>query len=100
MIFLHPPLRCASPTASGAAQIYAIGSLLARAVRLPGFSLMQHRRHAHHDLRDDDRPFGIIYAICYGPEAALFADLFDAGCANGHLLRLPVLRHLRSGSRR
>ena len=21
--------------------------------------------------------FGIIYAICYGPEAALFADLFD-----------------------
>lgn len=23
-------------------------------------------------------PFGIIYAMCYGPEAALFADLFDA----------------------
>jgi MFS transporter, MHS family, shikimate and dehydroshikimate transport protein len=22
-------------------------------------------------------PFGIIYAICYGPEAALFADLFE-----------------------
>ena len=22
-------------------------------------------------------PFGILYAICYGPEAALFADLFD-----------------------
>lgn len=22
--------------------------------------------------------FGIVYAICYGPEAALFADLFDA----------------------
>jgi len=23
-------------------------------------------------------PFGIIYAMCYGPEAALFCDLFDA----------------------
>jgi MFS transporter, MHS family, shikimate and dehydroshikimate transport protein len=23
-------------------------------------------------------PFGIIYAMCYGPEAALFSDLFDA----------------------
>ena len=23
-------------------------------------------------------PFGIIYAMCYGPEAGLFADLFDA----------------------
>ncbi|MDE2361303.1 MAG: MHS family MFS transporter [Hyphomicrobiales bacterium] len=22
-------------------------------------------------------PFGVLYAICYGPEAALFADLFD-----------------------
>jgi len=22
--------------------------------------------------------FGIIYAMCYGPEAALFCDLFDA----------------------
>ena len=22
-------------------------------------------------------PFGIVYAMCYGPEAALFADLFD-----------------------
>ena len=22
-------------------------------------------------------PFGIVYSICYGPEAALFADLFD-----------------------
>lgn len=22
-------------------------------------------------------PFGIIYAMCYGPEAALFCDLFD-----------------------
>jgi hypothetical protein len=23
-------------------------------------------------------PFGVIYAMCYGPEAALFCDLFDA----------------------
>jgi MFS transporter, MHS family, shikimate and dehydroshikimate transport protein len=23
-------------------------------------------------------PFGIVYAMCYGPEAALFSDLFDA----------------------
>jgi hypothetical protein len=22
-------------------------------------------------------PFGVIYAMCYGPEAALFCDLFD-----------------------
>jgi len=25
--------------------------------------------------------FGIIYAMCYGPEAALFGDLFDPACA-------------------
>jgi MFS family permease len=23
-------------------------------------------------------PFGVLYAMCYGPEAALFSDLFDA----------------------
>jgi hypothetical protein len=25
--------------------------------------------------------FGIIFAMCYGPEVALFGDLFDPACA-------------------
>ncbi len=55
---------------------YAIGSLLLVLSAYPAFWL----------LGSGDTvtilfalviPFGVIYAMCYGPEAALFADLFD-----------------------
>ena len=61
----------------GRPKTYAIGSLLLALVAYPAFFF----------LGSGDTPtiflsiivpFGIIYAMCYGPEAALFADLFDA----------------------
>lgn len=61
----------------GRPKTYAIGSLLLAVSAYPAFAL----------LGSGDVvmiflalliPFGIIYAMCYGPEAGLFADLFDA----------------------
>jgi MHS family shikimate/dehydroshikimate transporter-like MFS transporter len=60
----------------GRPRTYAIGSLLLAISAYPAFVL----------LGSGDVvliflallvPFGIIYAMCYGPEAGLFADLFD-----------------------
>ena len=60
----------------GRPKTYAVGSLLLALVAYPAFYF----------LGSGDVvliyaaliiPFGIIYAMCYGPEAALFADLFD-----------------------
>lgn len=60
----------------GRPKTYAIGSLLLALSAYPAFLL----------LGTGDVvliflallvPFGIIYAMCYGPEAGLFADLFD-----------------------
>ena len=61
----------------GRPKTYALGSLLLAICAYPAFYL----------LSTGDPflvavgiviPFGIVYAICYGPEAALFADLFEA----------------------
>jgi MHS family shikimate/dehydroshikimate transporter-like MFS transporter len=61
----------------GRPKTYALGSLLLAISAYPAFAV----------LGSGDElmiflaliiPFGIIYAMCYGPEAALFADLFDA----------------------
>lgn len=61
----------------GRPKTYAVGSLLLAICAYPAFYL----------LSTGDPvlvaigiviPFGIVYAICYGPEAALFADLFEA----------------------
>lgn len=60
----------------GRPKTYALGSLLLAISAYPAFVL----------LGSGDVvmiflalliPFGVIYAMCYGPEAALFADLFD-----------------------
>jgi MFS transporter, MHS family, shikimate and dehydroshikimate transport protein len=60
----------------GRPRTYAIGSFLLALSAYPAFVL----------LGSGDTttiflaliiPFGVIYAMCYGPEAALFADLFD-----------------------
>lgn len=61
----------------GRPKTYAIGSFLLALCAYPAFWL----------LSTGDPllvaigiviPFGIVYAMCYGPEAALFSDLFDA----------------------
>jgi MFS transporter, MHS family, shikimate and dehydroshikimate transport protein len=60
----------------GTAKTYAIGSLLLALVTFPAFWLMSSGSEAA-VLIALIVAFGIIYAICYGPEAALFSDLFD-----------------------
>lgn len=55
---------------------YAWGSLLLGLSVFPAFWLMSTGEPALIIL-GIVLPFGIIYPMCYGPEAALFADLFD-----------------------
>jgi MHS family shikimate/dehydroshikimate transporter-like MFS transporter len=60
----------------GRPRTYAIGSLLLAISAYPAFGLL-----GSGDVTTIFLaliiPFGVIYAMCYGPEAALFADLFD-----------------------
>jgi metabolite-proton symporter len=60
----------------GRPKTYAIGSLLLALVTYPAFMLMGSGSLPLIALALIV-PFGIIYAMCYGPEAALFSDLFD-----------------------
>lgn len=60
----------------GRPKTYAIGSLLLALVTCPAFMLMGSGSPPLIALALIV-PFGIIYAMCYGPEAALFSDLFD-----------------------
>lgn len=61
----------------GRPKTYAIGSALLAASAYPAFWLMSTGSLPLIALALVV-PFGIVYAMCYGPEAALFADLFDA----------------------
>lgn len=61
----------------GRPRIYAIGSLLLALSAFPAFWAMQSGNTLAVFLALII-PFGILYAICYGPEAGLFADLFEA----------------------
>ncbi|WP_374368351.1 MFS transporter [Dongia sp.] len=61
----------------GRPKTYAIGSLLLALVTYPAFWVMSSGDPIMIGLALII-PFGIIYAMCYGPEAALFSDLFDA----------------------
>jgi MHS family shikimate/dehydroshikimate transporter-like MFS transporter len=61
----------------GRPKTYAIGSLLLALCAFPSFWLMSSGNTFLVALAIVV-PFGIVYAMCYGPEAALFADLFDA----------------------
>lgn len=60
----------------GRPRTYAIGSLLLALSVFPAFALMSTGNPVLVVL-GLVLPFGVIYPICYGPEAALFADLFD-----------------------
>ena len=76
MIFAIPVFGWVSDR-FGRAKTYAVGSFLLALVTYPAFWLMSSGDPFAIGLALIV-PFGIIYAICYGPEAALFADLFDA----------------------
>ncbi|MCZ0964437.1 MFS transporter [Paracoccus benzoatiresistens] len=60
----------------GRPRTYAMGSLLLALSVFPAFALMSTGNPVLVVL-GIALPFGVIYPICYGPEAALFADLFD-----------------------
>ncbi|SHK04125.1 MFS transporter [Aureimonas altamirensis] len=61
----------------GRPKTYAIGSLLLALCAYPAFWLMASGSLPLIAI-GIIVPFGIVYAMCYGPEAALFSDLFDA----------------------
>ena len=61
----------------GRPKTYAIGSLLLAVSTYPAFWLLS-TGNTLAIFAALVVPFGIIYAMCYGPEAGLFADLFDA----------------------
>ncbi|WP_102960470.1 MFS transporter [Mangrovicella endophytica] len=61
----------------GRPKTYAIGSLLLALSTYPAFWLMSSGSLPLIAL-GIIVPFGVIYAMCYGPEAALFSDLFEA----------------------
>ena len=60
----------------GQARTYAVGSGLLAISVFPAFWLMSTGDPVLVVL-GIVLPFGVIYPICYGPEAALFANLFD-----------------------
>ena len=63
----------------GRPRVYMWGSIITALSAFPGFWLMT---HSGGNVRliwlSIVIPFGILYASIYGPEAALFCDLFDA----------------------
>lgn len=63
----------------GRARVYFWGSLITAAASFPGFWLMMHSEGSVMLIwLAIIIPFGIFYAAVYGPEAALFCELFDA----------------------
>ncbi|RYL88124.1 MFS transporter [Sporolactobacillus sp. THM7-4] len=64
----------------GRTKVYFWGSLITGISAIPAFWLMAHSAgNTWLIWLAIIIPFGILYAIVYGPEAALFAELFDAG---------------------
>lgn len=63
----------------GRTRVYSFGSLITGFSVLPAFWLMSTSGgHAALIWLSLIIPFGVFYAILYGPEASLFAELFDA----------------------
>jgi len=63
----------------GRTRVYFWGSLITAAASFPGFWLMTNNQGSVMLIwLAIIIPFGILYAAVYGPEAALFCELFDA----------------------
>lgn len=63
----------------GRTKIYAIASIICGLMGFPAFWLMGHSGGSNTIIwLSIIIPFGIFYAAVYGPEAALFSELFDA----------------------
>ncbi|MDO4682479.1 MAG: MFS transporter [Lautropia sp.] len=62
----------------GRTRVFAWGSVITAASAFPAFWLMQEGASTLTVWLAIIIPFGILYASIYGPEAALFCDLFDA----------------------
>ena len=63
----------------GRTKVYFWGSLITAVSSFPGFYLMTHSGgHVLVVWLSIIVPLGVFYASVYGPEAALFCDLFDA----------------------
>ncbi|WAA09100.1 MFS transporter [Fervidibacillus albus] len=62
----------------GRAKTYLIGSILTGISAIPSFWIMENSSSSIAILLAIAIPFGIIYASVYGPEAALFSELFEA----------------------
>ena len=63
----------------GRAKVYMWGSIITALSSFPAFWLMTHSEgNVTLVWLSIVVPFGILYAAVYGPEAALFCDLFDA----------------------
>jgi MHS family shikimate/dehydroshikimate transporter-like MFS transporter len=63
----------------GRPKVYMWGSIITAVSAFPGFWLMTHSGgNVLLIWLSIIVPFGILYASVYGPEAALFCDLFDA----------------------
>lgn len=62
----------------GRQKVYAIASLICGASAFPSFYFMGHGGSDLVIWLAIIIPFGIFYAAVYGPEAALFSELFDA----------------------
>lgn len=75
MVFLIPFFGRLSDRV-GRPKTYAVGSALLALSVFPAFALLSTGNPVLVVL-GIVLPFGIVYPICYGPEAALFADLFD-----------------------
>ncbi|MBV8765422.1 MAG: MFS transporter, partial [Hyphomicrobiales bacterium] len=62
----------------GRGKVYALGALVTGFSAFPAFLLiLESSGNVQLIWLSIIVPFGIFYAACYGPEAALFSDLFD-----------------------
>ena len=79
----------------GRRRMFGVAGLLIGILSFPAFWLMQSKDPLLIWIAIAV-PFAIVYPAVYGPQAALFSELFDTRVRyTGDIIRLPILRHLR-----